>query len=99
MLSSEGFEVAGEAADGASALAQVQELHPDVVLMDVQLPDIDGIEISHRLAATGHPPVMILTSSRDAADYGARLTGSPAAGFLPKEELSGAALARLVASA
>jgi DNA-binding NarL/FixJ family response regulator len=99
MLSSEGFDIAGEAGDGESALAQVAELHPDVVLLDVQLPGPDGIEITHELAKLDRPPLMILTSSRDAADYGSRLASSPAIGFVPKEELSGAALAKLVASA
>ena len=100
MLEGEGFEVAGEAADGESALAAVDELHPDVVLVDVQMPGIDGFEVARRLAAgDGQHPHVVLTSSREAADFGARLADSPGIqGFIAKKELSGAALAEVVAS-
>ena len=97
LLGAEGFEVAGEAADGESALQAVERLHPDVVLLDVQLPGIDGIEVAHRLAAMGDGPRVVLTSSREPSDYGRRLAASPVTGFLPKLELSGAALSALLA--
>lgn len=99
MLEGEGFEVAGEAADGESALAAVDELHPDVVLVDVQMPGIDGFEVARRLAGgSGQHPHVVLTSSREAADFGTRLAESPGIrGFIAKKELSGAALAELVA--
>jgi DNA-binding NarL/FixJ family response regulator len=96
LLSSEGFDVAGEAVDGESALEAVERLHPDVVLLDVQLPGMDGFEIAYRLAGTPNAPRVVLTSSREASDYGSRLAQSPATGFLPKTELSGAALAALL---
>jgi DNA-binding NarL/FixJ family response regulator len=99
LLSSEGFDVTGEAADGESALDAAESLQPDVVLLDVQLPGIDGFEVASRLAANGNGPVVVLTSSREASDYGSRLTGSPARGFIPKQDLSGSALAALVAAA
>lgn len=98
MLDAEGFDVTGEAADGESALVEVDRLHPDVVLLDVQLPGIDGFEVATRLSLGGHPPRVVLTSSREAADYGERLSNVPAAGFIPKHELSGASLAALVES-
>jgi two-component system, NarL family, nitrate/nitrite response regulator NarL len=94
LLEAEGYEVIGEAEDGQSALQAVQELHPDVVLLDVQLPDIDGPEVAARLAAAnGLCPAVVLTSSRDLADLGA-IGG--VRGFIPKSELSGAALEALL---
>lgn len=96
MLSAEGFEVTGEAEDGESALEQVDRLHPDVVLLDVQLPGIDGFEVALRLSRQASPPRVVLTSSREATDYGERLLRAPISGFIPKQELSGAMLSALV---
>jgi DNA-binding NarL/FixJ family response regulator len=94
LLEAEGFDVVGEAEDGHEALRAVQELRPDVVLLDVQLPDIDGPEVAARLAASnGARPVIILTSSRDIEDIG---TCNGVRGFIPKSELSGAALEALL---
>lgn len=90
LLEADGYEVVGEAADGAAALAASRELRPAVVLLDIQLPDIDGFEVARRLAGDGHPPQVVLTSSREAADYGRRIALSVARGFIPKAELSGA---------
>ncbi len=97
LLGAEGFDVIGEAADGEAALAAVQALHPEVVLLDIQLPGIDGFEVAERLAGSPDAPCLVLMSSRQASDYGARMAESPACGFLPKHELSGAAVAALVA--
>jgi DNA-binding NarL/FixJ family response regulator len=96
LLESEGYEVVGEAADGAEALAAVEKLRPDVVLLDVQLPDLSGFQVSARLARLEHSPEVILTSSRDCADYGACVEESGARGFVPKAELSGAVLTTLL---
>jgi DNA-binding NarL/FixJ family response regulator len=96
LLESEGYEVVGEAADGAEALAAAAKLHPDVVLLDIQLPDIDGFEVSVRLGELERPPEVILTSSRDCADYGSCVEKSGARGFVPKAELSGAVLTTLL---
>jgi DNA-binding NarL/FixJ family response regulator len=94
LLESEGFDVVGEAEDGEGALIAVRELDPDVVLLDVQLPDIDGPEVAARLAAAnGLSPAVVLTSSRDLTDLGA-IGG--VRGFIPKSELSGAALEALL---
>jgi DNA-binding NarL/FixJ family response regulator len=94
LLECEGFVVVGEAEDGEGALRAVRELQPDLVLLDVQLPDIDGIEVAARLAQTnGASPAVVLTSSRDLEDIGA-LSG--VRGFIPKSELSGAALEALL---
>lgn len=96
LLSAEGFEVVGEAEDGELAVEEIERLRPDVVLLDVQLPGIDGFEVANRVAANGARPDIILTSSRDAGDYGDLVTLSPARGFVPKDELSGAAIAALL---
>jgi CheY-like chemotaxis protein len=95
-LASGGFDVVGEAADGAEALEAAGRLRPDVVLLDVQLPDIDGFEIAARLSPDGRRPVVVLTSSRDAAEFGGLVARSGARGFIPKAELSGTRLARLL---
>ena len=96
LLEAEGFAVVGDAADGAAAVAAAARLRPDVVLLDVQLPDMNGFVVAERLAAGPDPPRVVLISSRDAAAYGPRVDAAPVCGFLAKRELSGAALAALV---
>jgi DNA-binding NarL/FixJ family response regulator len=96
MLERAGYQVVGEAKDGASALAAVARLRPGVVLLDIQLPDLDGFVISERLAAGDDPPVIVLISSRDESAYRRRLADSPARGFIAKNDLTGPALAALV---
>ena len=93
VLQAEGFEVVGEADNGEAALEAVARLRPDVLLLDVLLPGIDGIEVAARLA--GEPVRVVLTASREAVDFGDRILTSPAAGFLHKDELSAASLARV----
>jgi CheY-like chemotaxis protein len=93
LLEAAGFTVA-EAATGAEA---AQTVRPGLVLLDVQLPDLDGFEVARRLAEQEHRPVIVLTSTREASDYGAQIAASPAAGFLPKDQLSGAALRHFLA--
>ena len=98
LLEAEGLRVVGEAEDGSSALRSVGELHPDLVLLDVQLPDTDGFAVAAVLTAktNGNTPVVVLTSSRDADDFGELVSASGARGFVPKAELSGAALTALL---
>jgi DNA-binding NarL/FixJ family response regulator len=96
LLQLEGFEVVGEAADAQSALDAVGRLRPSVVLLDVQLPDLDGFEVAARIAAlTGAGPTIVLTSSRDRSDFGDAVAESPARGFIAKSELSGETFAEL----
>jgi DNA-binding NarL/FixJ family response regulator len=96
LLEAEGFEVVGEAADGPGAIEAVAVLRPRVVLLDIQLPGLDGLAVAEQLAAGLDPPAVVLTSSRDPAAYGVRLGMSSARGFIPKSELSGKALLALV---
>jgi DNA-binding NarL/FixJ family response regulator len=93
LLEADGFTVVGEAADGMSALSAVAERQPELVLLDIVLPDLDGFAVAERLADRAPDSVVVLTSSREAADFGARLARSTAAGFIHKDDLSGAALA------
>jgi DNA-binding NarL/FixJ family response regulator len=96
LLESEGFDVVGEAEDGASAIEAAKRLHPDVVLLDVQLPDIDGFEVASRLTENGSSPAIVMTSSRDACDFGSLVERSGARGFIAKAELSAAMLSALL---
>jgi DNA-binding NarL/FixJ family response regulator len=96
VLQAEGFDVIGEAVDGASALAEVRRLHPQLVLLDAQLPDTDGFAVAAELTRDGDGPAIVLTSSRDAADFGPLIAESGARGFVPKAELSAAALAEFL---
>jgi DNA-binding NarL/FixJ family response regulator len=98
VLESEGFDVVGEATDGASAISECYRLRPEVVLLDVQLPDIDGFDVCAQITShTGHP-VVIMTSSRDSSDFGPLVSTSGACGFVPKAELSGERVQELLGS-
>jgi DNA-binding NarL/FixJ family response regulator len=96
VLEDAGFKVVGEAETGMSALTAVAELGPDLVLLDVQLPDIDGFEIAARLSESNGSPIVVLTSSRDGSDFVGMVARSGARGFIPKAELSGSAIDALV---
>jgi CheY-like chemotaxis protein len=96
LLEAEGFDVVGEVARGEQASGEVERLRPDVVLLDVQLPDVDGFAVADRLASEGSRAAVILISSREAAAYGPRLEAAAARGFIAKRRLSGEALAALL---
>ena len=95
LLVAAGYEVVGEARDGAGGLLEARRLAPSVVLLDVQLPDTDGFDIARRLAADGHAGATVLVSGR-AGPPARRVAESPAVGFIAKDELTGAALAGLL---
>ncbi len=95
-LEADGYQVLGEAADGGHAVSAAAELRPDVVLLDVHLPDLDGFAVCKLLVALPEPPVVVLISSRPITDLRQRVAVSPAAGFLAKHELSGESLRTLV---
>ena len=98
LLEAEGYDVGGEAENGETAIAAARALQPDLVLLDVQLPDIDGFMVADRLRQLEDPPAVILTSSRDGADYGRCIGECGARGFVPKADLSGAAIAAFFAA-
>jgi DNA-binding NarL/FixJ family response regulator len=95
LLQAEGFEVVGEVPDGASALAAARTLRPEIVLLDIQLPDVDGFAVCEQLAASEDAPAVVLTSTRIASSYRRRLGDTSARGFIAKAELSGARLSAL----
>ena len=97
LLEAEGFVVVGESADGRSALAAAHALKVDVVLLDVQLPDVDGFEVAATLASEVGGPAVVLVSSRDAADFGSVVAECGAQGFIGKGELSGSRLRSVLA--
>jgi DNA-binding NarL/FixJ family response regulator len=97
ILEADGFEVIGETEDGAGALAAIEALSPDLVLLDIQLPDMSGFDVCAALAVlNGSAPQVVLVSSRDACDFGSLIEHSGARGFVAKAELSGDAVAALL---
>jgi DNA-binding NarL/FixJ family response regulator len=93
LLEADGFEVLGEAADGEAALEQARRLRPQVVLLDVQLPGMDGFAVAERLAAESAAPAVVLISSRGRGTFRGRLATTSARGFITKAEFSGECLA------
>ena len=98
VLEADGFTVVGDTDDGESGIEAVVRLRPAVVVLDIQLPGIDGFEVAERLAELDDPPAVVLVSTRDADSLRRRLATTPARGFIRKDELSGEAVAALVRS-
>jgi DNA-binding NarL/FixJ family response regulator len=96
LLERDGWSVVGEAADGRTGLAAAAALMPDVVLLDIGLPDVDGFAVAECLAASAPAPSIVLVSSRDAETYRQRVLSSPATAFIAKQELDGAELRSIV---
>jgi DNA-binding NarL/FixJ family response regulator len=96
-LAAAGWRIVGEAATGAAAIDLVARLAPDIVLLDVVLPDMDGFAVADRLAAAGSASAVVLTSGHERGDFAGRVRAAPVRGFLPKEMISGPALATLLA--
>ena len=97
VLAQAGFEVVGVAVDAASAIRQAAVLRPDVVLLDVMLPDRSGVEVARALELGPDPPRVVLTSSRGRSDFGVAFEWPGGCEFIPKHELSGSALTALLA--
>jgi len=96
LLQDIGRQVVGEAGTGADALSAARRLKPDIVLLDIQLPDLDGLAVAASLSSEPEPPAVVLVSSRDAGDYGPRLFGCGALGFIAKADLSAESLMALL---
>jgi DNA-binding NarL/FixJ family response regulator len=96
LLEADGFDVVGEAADGESGIEQARRLRPQVVLLDIQLPGMDGFAVAERLAAEPDSPAVVLISSRERGAFRSRLEATPARGFITKAEFSGECLTSLL---
>lgn len=96
LLEDAGYVVVGEAADGLTALETARRLRPNLVLLDIRLPDMDGFDVCARLTTQPRPPAVVLTSSSDALEFGERVAASSALGFVAKQRLTATALAELV---
>jgi DNA-binding NarL/FixJ family response regulator len=97
LLERHGFVVVAEADTGIGGIAKARDHRPDLVLLDVQLPDVDGFEVAERLFRLDVPVEVILTSSLDGTDFGALVARSGALGFVPKADLSASAIEALLA--
>ncbi len=96
LLEQMGLDVVGEAESGEQAVAVAERLKPDVVLLDIQLPGIDGIEVARQLLSMSPSPIVVLTSTRDEDDFGTRLSAVPGAVFIGKTDLSQDAIAQAI---
>jgi len=96
LLEDAGYTVVGEASTGAEAVHQVEQLKPDVVLLDIQLPDLDGFGVATLLNSRPAPPTIVLISSRDIVDYEPRMNECGAIGFIAKADLSRLSLRTLL---
>lgn len=92
VLADDGFLVVGEAGDGAEAIRACEALRPDIVLLDIQLPDMDGFAVAAVLTRRIDPPAVVLVSSRSRSEYGSTIDDCSALGFIAKAELSGDAV-------
>ncbi|HWI70561.1 MAG TPA: response regulator transcription factor [Baekduia sp.] len=91
-LECDGWTVVGEAADGRDGLAEAQRLAPDLVLLDIGLPDVSGLVVARQLADRAPEIAVVLVSTRDAGDFAELAAAHGAKGFLPKADVSGLAL-------
>ena len=96
LLDAEGYEVVGEAGDGAGGLRLLRELRPDIALLDVQLPDTDGFTLAERAGAADGETRVIIISTREAADYASSVSRCGALGFVSKADLCDRALREIL---
>lgn len=96
LLEADGFIVVGEAGDARDALTSARQLQPDVVLLDVRLPDGSGVDVARSMRGWDHAPLVVLTST---ADYSRVVRDCGANGFIPKGNFSGSAFRAAVEAA
>ena len=96
VLTQAGFTVVGEATDAESALTAAAALEPDVVLLDIVLPDRFGLAVAEQLQASRRPPRVVLTSSRSRSDFGSGYRWPDGCEFVPKHQLTGPGLLALL---
>ena len=96
LATDESFQIIGEAADGTGAIQQTQKLHPAVIVMDIQMPDMSGIEAARQILKDDPSVRIVLTSMGDDMEYGALAREIGACGFIPKRELSATAVHKLI---
>jgi CheY-like chemotaxis protein len=96
LLESQGLEIVGLASSGQEALRLAEALRPEVALVDVQLGEEDGLEVTRQLSADGRPIAVVLISTHSRDDLAELIADSPAVGFLPKTAISAAAIGALV---
>lgn len=97
LLEADGFQVIGDAPDGGAGLAAAGELQPDVVLLDVRLPDVDGFTVAAEKTGARGGPAVVVTSSSDDPRYRALALSGGAVGFIAKHDLGGGELHDLLA--
>jgi two-component system, NarL family, nitrate/nitrite response regulator NarL len=96
LLETQGLEIVGRASSGREAVRLAEALRPDVALVDVQLGEEDGLEVTRQLSAGPWPIAVVLISTHPLDDVAELIADTPAAGFLPKTALSAVAIADLV---
>ena len=96
LLEREGLAVAGVATSSAEAIKHVRALQPDVVLVDISLGRESGFDAARQLVSNGHSARLIMISTHAEEDYADLIADSPAIGFLPKADLSAAAIRRIL---
>jgi DNA-binding NarL/FixJ family response regulator len=97
LLEADGFRIVGDVPDGETALEAASRLRPQVVLLDIQLPGMDGFAVADSLAIADDRPIVVLTSSRPAEAFRSRLREAPSVrGFIAKADLSGECLSGLL---
>ena len=96
VLERDGVTMAGTASSCAGAVERAEALRPDVVLIDIRLGQESGFDVASRLAENRHAPALIMISTHAGVDYADLIAESPVAGFVPKVQLSGAAIRRIL---
>jgi DNA-binding NarL/FixJ family response regulator len=91
----DGFEVAGEAENGEKGVELAASLKPDLVLMDVQMPGLDGLEATRRITSLENPPLVAVMSTHESGDYRDIALTAGAFAFIPKSEFGMEALEEL----